>query len=130
MVLWNWLEIWRRVVVPSKARGALRRLICLIDAASALIHLLEHHDGPKPVKVGTGEDLAIAELATLVADVVGYRGAIDWDTTRPDCTPHKLLDIGPLQESGWRPSITLPDGIRSMWERYRKSAASDPVSAA
>jgi hypothetical protein len=89
------------------------------DRRPALIHLLEHHDGPEPVNVGTGEDLTIAELATLVADIVGYRGAIDWDTTRPDGTPRKLLDIGPLRESGWRPSIMLPDGIRSTWEWYR-----------
>ena len=96
-----------------------REFLHVDDAASALIHLLEHHDGPEPVNVGTGEDLTIAELATLVSDIVGYRGAIDWDTTRPDGTPRKLLDIGPLRESGWRPSIMLPDGIRSTWEWYR-----------
>jgi GDP-L-fucose synthase len=99
-----------------------REFLHVDDAASALIHLLEHYDGPEPVNVGTGEDLTIAELAILVAGIVGYRGDIDWDTTRPDGTPRKLLDIGPLRDSGWRPSITLPEGIRSTWEWYRSES--------
>jgi GDP-L-fucose synthase len=99
-----------------------REFLHVDDAASAFIHLLERHDGPEPVNVGTGEDLTIAELATLVADTVGYRGAIEWDTSRPDGTPRKLLDVGPLRDSGWRPTIGLADGIRTTWEWYRSES--------
>ena len=97
-----------------------REFLHVDDAASALIHLLEHHDGPEPVNVGTGEDLTIAQLAHLVADTVGYTGTITWDTTRPDGTPRKLLDITPLRTTGWEPTITLTDGIRTTWEWYRR----------
>ena len=100
-----------------------REFLHVDDAASALVHLLEHHDGPEPVNVGTGEELTIAELARLVADTVGFTGTIAWDTTRPDGTPRKLLDVTPLRASGWAPTITLADGIRTTWEWYREHVA-------
>jgi GDP-L-fucose synthase len=102
-----------------------REFLHVDDAAAALIHLLERHDGPEPVNVGTGEDLTIAELAHLVARTVGYQGEIQWDTTRPDGTPRKLLDVGPLRDSGWAPTISLEDGIRETWQWYRDHVASD-----
>ena len=100
-----------------------REFLHVDDAASALVHLLERHDGPEPVNVGTGEDLPIAELAALVAETVGFDGTIAWDTSRPDGTPRKLLDVSPLRTSGWRPTIGLADGIRSTWAWYRNHVA-------
>jgi len=98
-----------------------REFLHVDDAASALIHLLEHHDGPEPVNIGTGEDLTIAELAALVADVAGYGGRIMWDATRPDGTPRKLLDVTPLRASGWEPSIELRDGVAGTVDWYRNT---------
>lgn len=100
-----------------------REFLHVDDAASAMVHLLEHHDGPEPVNVGTGEDLTIADLARLVADTVGFAGGIAWDTSRPDGTPRKLLDAAPLRATGWAPAVPLADGIGTTWERYRAHVA-------
>jgi GDP-L-fucose synthase len=88
-----------------------REFLHVDDLARACLHLLRHHDGGEPVNVGTGEDLPIAELATLVADVVGFTGAVAWDTSRPDGTPRKLLDVTPILTMGWTPTIGLREGI-------------------
>jgi GDP-L-fucose synthase len=101
-----------------------REFLHVDDAAAALVHLLEHHDGPGPVNVGTGEDLTIAELAALVADVVGFTGRIAWDRTRPDGTPRKLLDVAPLRSSGWAPTIGLREGITTTLAWYRQHVVS------
>lgn len=97
-----------------------REFLHVDDAATALVHLLEHHDGPEPVNVGTGEDLTIADLARLVADVVGFTGTTAWDSTRPDGTPRKLLDVTPLHASGWAPTIALREGITMTLAWYRQ----------
>ncbi|MBT2533313.1 GDP-L-fucose synthase [Arthrobacter sp. ISL-48] len=96
-----------------------REFLHVDDMAAACLHLLENYDGPEQVNVGTGTDLTIKELASLVADAVGYDGQITWDTTRPDGTPQKLLDVAKLANSGWTASINLSDGIKSTVEWYR-----------
>jgi GDP-L-fucose synthase len=88
--------------------------------ASACLHLLENYDGPDQVNVGTGEDSTIGEIAEIVADAVGYDGRIEWDTTKPDGTPRKLLDVTKLRQSGWEPTIGLRDGIASTVQWYRE----------
>jgi GDP-L-fucose synthase len=85
------------------------------DAASAILHLVEHYDGDEHVNVGTGEDISIRDLAILVADCVGYSGEIQWDATKPDGTPRKLLDVSLLAARGWRSSIPLTVGVRSTY---------------
>jgi len=104
----------------------LREFLHVDDAASAVVHLLRHHDGPEPVNVGTGEDLPIRDLAELVARVVGYEGRITWDTSKPDGTPRKLLDVTPLRALGWAPSIPLEDGIRTTYAWYVTHVADRP----
>ena len=101
--------------------GAPRReFLHVDDLANACDHLLTHHDDVTPMNVGCGEDLTVAELAELVAGIVGYQGAIEWDTSRPDGAPRKLLEVTPLQELGWSPAIALEDGIRATWnERFQ-----------
>ncbi len=101
-----------------------REFLHVDDLAAACLHLLRTYDAPEPINVGVGEDLTIAELATLVADVVGYRGRIAWDTSRPDGTPRKLLDVGPIQALGWRAAIPLRDGIAATLAWYREQVAS------
>ncbi|TDK95740.1 GDP-L-fucose synthase [Mycobacterium paragordonae] len=100
-----------------------RELLHVDDLASACLYLLEHFDGPTQVNVGTGVDHAISEIAELVAEAVGYHGETRWDATKPDGTPRKLLDVSVLRDAGWRPTITLPEGIRSTVEWYRDNAA-------
>lgn len=88
------------------------------DAASAILHLLEHYDGDEHVNVGTGEDISIADLAALVAEVVGFEGSIVWDSSKPDGTPRKLLDVTRLRGLGWEPTIGLREGIVATYEWY------------
>ena len=79
----------------------------------------DHYDDDQPINVGTGRDLAITEVADLIAEIVGFRGEIRWDASKPDGTPRKLLDVQRLTELGWRPSISLTDGIRQTYDWFR-----------
>ena len=88
------------------------------DFASAALFLLEHYDDPAPINVGVGEDLTVKELATTIAQVVGYRGRIVWDTTKPDGTPRKLLSVDRLTRLGWKASVSLREGIESTYRWY------------
>lgn len=106
--------------VTNWGSGAPRReFLHVDDMARACLHLLEHYDGPSQVNVGSGEDSTIKELAGIVAAAVGYEGAIEWDTTKPDGMPRKLLDVSMLRASGWAPQISLETGIASTVEWYR-----------
>lgn len=97
-----------------------REFLHVDDMASACLHLLEHFDGPQQVNVGTGVDHTLAEIAAMVADAVGYDGDTRWDTTKPDGTPRKLLDVSTLVGSGWTPTIGLREGIEHTIEWYRE----------
>lgn len=92
------------------------------DMADACLHLLESYDGDQHVNVGTGQDQTIAELAASIARIVGFRGETSWDTSQPDGTPQKRLDISLLRSTGWKPHITLEDGLQSTVEWYRSHA--------
>ena len=106
--------------ITNWGSGAPRReFLHVDDMARACLHLLEHYDGPSQVNVGSGEDSTIKELAGIVAAAVGYEGAIEWDTTKPDGMPRKLLDVSMLRASGWAPQISLETGIASTVEWYR-----------
>ncbi|WP_247042166.1 GDP-L-fucose synthase family protein [Arthrobacter rhizosphaerae] len=96
-----------------------REFLHVDDMASACLHLLENYDGPSQVNVGTGTDVTIRELASIVADAVGYTGQIEWDATKPDGTPRKLLDVSKLAQSGWAASTGLKEGIDSTVAWYR-----------
>ncbi|HEX6076229.1 MAG TPA: GDP-L-fucose synthase [Micromonosporaceae bacterium] len=88
------------------------------DLAAACVRLLERYDDPAPINIGCGEDVTIDQLARIVADVVGYTGQFDHDTSRPDGTPRKLLDVSRIRSLGWAPTIPLPDGIKSVYEWF------------
>jgi GDP-L-fucose synthase len=90
----------------------MREFLHVDDLARAIVFLLESYDSPEPINVGTGEDQSIREIAELVAKVVGYEGEIEWDTSKPDGTPRKLLDVSRLKALGWSPTISLEDGLR------------------
>ncbi|MER6700057.1 GDP-L-fucose synthase [Streptomyces fimicarius] len=88
-----------------------REFLHVDDLAAACVRLLEAYDGDEPVNIGCGEDLTIRELAETVRDVTGYQGRIGWDTSKPDGTPRKLLDVTRLSSLGFKPQIPLRDGI-------------------
>jgi GDP-L-fucose synthase len=110
------VEIWG----SGKPR---REFLHVDDAADALVHLLQHYSGYEHVNVGTGTDLTIAELAETIAGVVGYQGRFAYDTSKPDGTPRKLLDVGRLAALGWRARIGLADGLRQTYEWYKAHRA-------
>lgn len=93
-----------------------REFLHVDDLADAALFCLRHWqpgaDELQHINVGTGTDVSIKELATMVAEAVGFRGRIAWDTSKPDGTPRKLLDVGRLAALGWRATIPLPDGLR------------------
>jgi GDP-L-fucose synthase len=105
-----------------------REFLHVDDLARACLHLLEHFDGPEPLNVGTGQDLSILELAALVADVVGYQGELRWDSTMPDGTPRKLLDVSRIRALGWEPEIELRTGLMSTYDGYTQYAAGSLAS--
>ncbi len=104
--------------------GAPRReFLHVDDLAQACLMLLDCYDSPETINVGWGEDLPIRELAETVADVVGFKGTIEWDTSKPDGMPRKLLDTSRINALGWKPGITLRDGLASTYEWYVANVA-------
>ncbi|GAB91346.1 GDP-L-fucose synthase family protein [Gordonia rhizosphera] len=96
-----------------------REFLHVDDMATACLHLLNYFDGPQQVNVGTGEDHTLSEIASLVATSVGYTGTTRWDTSKPDGTPQKLLDVSTIRASGWIPTWSLSEGISDTIEWYR-----------
>ena len=88
------------------------------DLADACVFMMKHYNSPEIVNVGTGEDLTIRELAENIKEVVGYQGEIVLDSTKPDGSPRKLLDVSRLHSLGWHHSISFADGIRSTYKWF------------
>ena len=108
-------------VVKLWGTGSVKReFLHVDDAALAAISLLDS-GATGLYNVGYGSDLTIRELATLIASIVGYRGEIEWDSSKPDGTPRKLLDSKKIRGTGWAPSIDLEDGIRRTYDWYRST---------
>jgi len=93
-----------------------REFLHVDDLADACYHLLLHYHESELVNVGTGEDISIRELAELIKKVTGFTGELKFDASKPDGTPRKLMDVGKLEKFGWKYSIKLEDGIRSVYE--------------
>jgi GDP-L-fucose synthase len=100
-----------------------REFLHVDDLAAALLFLLENYDSPDTINVGTGSDVTIRELAETVAEVVGWEGELKFDTSKPDGTPRKLLDVSRLTDLGWEPTIGLRDGIASTYRWYVENHA-------
>jgi GDP-L-fucose synthase len=107
-----------------------REFLHVDDLASAALFLMQRYDSPEIINVGTGEDISIADLAQLVAETIGYRGPVRYDSSKPDGTPRKLLDVSRLKALGWSPVIDLPAGIRQTYEWYVENAAVPTVASA
>ena len=95
-----------------------REFLHVDDLATACLLLLEKYDSPEIINVGCGEDISIGELAELICEIVGFDGQLAWDTTKPDGTPRKLLDVSKIRALGWRPAITLRDGIKGTYDWF------------
>ena len=100
-----------------------REFLHVDDLAKACLFLLNHYDDSVPLNIGCGVDVSIRELAETVASVVGYSGEIQWDSSKPDGTPRKLLDITRIRDLGWSPLIDLREGIESTYEWYLENYA-------
>lgn len=98
-----------------------REFLHVDDFAEAAIFLMETYNGDDIINVGTGEDLAIRELAELIKKITGFAGRITWDQAKPNGTPRKLLDVSKIHALGWRHKIPLAEGIRSTYEWYRQN---------
>jgi GDP-L-fucose synthase len=100
-----------------------REFLHVDDLASAVLLALEEYDDDRILNVGTGSDVTIKELAELIASVTGFNGELQWDSTKPDGTPRKVLDVSRLRELGWSPKIALKDGIIQTLAWYREHAS-------
>ncbi|MHB1086473.1 MAG: GDP-L-fucose synthase family protein [Minisyncoccota bacterium] len=101
-----------------------REFLHVDDLGSAAVFLMEKYDEPDIINVGTGEDVSIKELAELIRKTVGYEGDIVWDSSKPDGTPRKLLDVSKLHSLGWQHAIALPDGLKNTYEWYKANIES------
>jgi GDP-L-fucose synthase len=107
------VEIW--------GTGRLRReFLHVEDLAEALIFLSENYTGPEIINVGTGEDLTVLELAEMIKSVVNYKGEIVFNSSYPDGTMRKVMDVSKIVGMGWSPKISLEDGIKTTYEFYKE----------
>jgi GDP-L-fucose synthase len=109
--------------VTAWGTGApLREFMHARDAATAMIFLMQHYDGRDFVNIGTGEEISILDLTHLIAEIVGYDGEIVWDTSKPDGTPRKLMDVSRLHALGWRHTTHLRSGVEGVVEWYKQTS--------
>jgi GDP-L-fucose synthase len=109
----------------------LREFLHVDDLADACVFLMQRYSNEAPINVGCGEDLSIHELALKIARVTGFDGRLAFDTSRPDGTPRKLLDVSRLTNLGWKARISLDEGLASTWEWYRQGTVTpqNPLSS-
>ena len=101
----------------------LREFLHVDDLAQAVVLTAQSYDSPMHLNVGSGEDLSIKELAILIGSLSGFKGEIVWDSSKPDGTPRKTLDVSRIKALGWKPTIRLEDGIASTINWYRAASA-------
>jgi len=111
-------------VVVWGTGGARREFLHVDDMARACVHLMQTYDSSEIINIGSGEDITIAQVAGLVKQVVGYDGALEFDHSKPDGSPRKLLDVTRLLATGWRPTIPLERGVRETYAWYLEHVAS------
>jgi GDP-L-fucose synthase len=104
-----------------------REFLHVDDLAAAVVHLGNVYDSPEHLNIGTGEDLSIKELAELVAELAGFKGEVAWDSSKPDGTPRKVLDVSKAKALGWAPKISLRDGVASTIAWYKDATAKGEV---
>jgi len=103
-----------------------REFLYVDDLADALLFLMQHYESEEPINIGIGEDIAISELVEIVKEVTGFTGKIVYDTSKPDGTPRKWLDVSKIHSLGWKHKTELGEGIKDVYEWYRGTTAQDP----
>jgi GDP-L-fucose synthase len=95
-----------------------REFLHVDDLADACVFLMNHYEDSQIINIGVGKDISISELADLIKDIVGFKGTIRYDRSKPDGTPRKLLDVSKLRALGWQPKISLREGIARTYGWY------------
>ncbi len=108
----------------------LREFLFVDDLAKACVLLMQSYSEAQFINVGSGEEVSIRSLSETVARVIGFKGEVAWDTTKPDGTPRKVMDSSRLRALGWKPEIDLPTGIRLAYEDFLRSASFSPQPGA
>ena len=98
-----------------------REFLYVDDLANACVFLMNNYDSGDIINIGMGKDISILELAKMVKEIVGYEGSIVWDSSKPDGTPRKLLDISKIKSLGWSPKVSLADGIKKTYVWYKNN---------
>ena len=99
----------------------LREFLHVDDLADACYFLMEHYDEKGLVNIGVGHDLSIRDLALMIKDITGFEGSLQFDTSKPDGTPRKLMDVSKLHHLGWKEKISLREGIEQVYREYVES---------
>jgi GDP-L-fucose synthase len=102
--------------------SAMREFLYVDDMAEASIYCMLNYDDSEIINIGTGEDLTIKSLTEKIVDVIGYTGEVRWDTSKPNGTPRKVLNVDKIKSLGWEPKIGLREGIEKTYEWYKKNA--------
>lgn len=110
-----------KVVVCWGDGSPMREFLYVDDLANLCVFLMNEYSGNETVNAGTGKEISIKELSEKVAGIVGYKGEIRWDTSRPNGTPRKLLDVSKAASLGWRYRTELDEGIRKAYEDFLKN---------
>ena len=101
--------------------SAMREFLYVDDLAEAAFKCMLRYDSGDIINVGTGKDITIKDLAETIADVVGFKGEIEWDTSKPNGTPRKVLNVDKIKSLGWEPKVSLREGIKKTYELYKDS---------
>lgn len=101
--------------------SAMREFLHVDDLAEACYVCMQNYDEPEHINIGTGEDVTIKQLAETIAGVVEYPGEIEWDTTKPNGTPRKVLNVNKIKSLGWTPKISLREGISKVYDHYKEN---------
>ena len=110
----------RDTVVMWGTGNARREFLNVDDMAAACLYMMEHYEGETFINIGCGEDWSIRELAEMVARLTGFKGKIEWDTTKPDGMMKKCMDVTRMKEMGFEPKISLEEGIKHVIEEYKQ----------
>ena len=100
--------------------SAMREFLHVDDLAEACYTCMRNYDGVEHINVGTGEDVTIKELAHTISDVVGFMGDVEWDKTKPNGTPRKVLNVNKIKSLGWEPKISLREGVEATYDWYKR----------
>ncbi len=101
--------------------SAMREFLHVDDMADVCVHLMQNYNKSEFVNIGTGVDITIKELAETIKNITGFKGELNWDTSKPNGTPRKLLDVNRLHNLGWKHKINLEEGIRGTYEWYKNN---------